>query len=302
MKILDHLLRQSLVAFALLAAMPVAAQPVDVIDELGRPVHLARPAARIVSLAPHVTELLYAAGAGDRVVGVSRFSDYPPQAQKLPQVGDSQAIDFDRLLALKADLVVVWIHSIAYRQAERIRALGIPVYNSDLKEIDDIAMSVEKLGALAGTSPAARAWAGAYRARHQALAKKYSGQSPLKVFYQISSRPMYTLNRDHLASKMIALCGGVNLFAQATLIAPVVSMESVLSMNPQVILSGQSDSTKAEWKQDWQKWTEIDAVRAGNLFAVPSDFIHRPGSRALDGAQAVCEALDTARGRLSPVR
>ena len=113
---------------------------------------------------------------------------------------------------------------------------------------------------------------------------------------------MYTLNRDHLASKMIALCGGVNLFAQATLIAPVVSVESVLSMNPQVILSGQSDSTKAEWKQDWQKWTEIDAVRAGNLFSVPSDFIHRPGSRALDGAQAVCEALDTARGRLSPSR
>lgn len=299
-------MRKACIALAALASLLgctcARAQAVELADDLGKPVRLARPAGRIVSLAPHVTELLYAAGAGDRMVGVSRFSDYPPQAQKLPQVGDSQAVDFDRLLALKPDLVVLWIHTIAYRQAERIRALGIPVYNSDLKDIDDIAASVEKLGALAGTSPAARTWAEAYRKRHRALAKKYSGQPPLKVFYQISSRPMYTLNRDHLASKMISLCGGENLFAQATLIAPVVSVESVLAMNPQVILSGQSDGAKAVWKRDWQKWTEIDAVRAGNLFAVPSDFIHRPGSRALDGAQAICEALDAARGRLSHAR
>ncbi len=271
-------------------------------DDLGKAVKLARPAARIVSLAPHVTELLFAAGAGSHVVGVSKYSDYPPEAKKLPLVGDSRAVDFDRLLALNPDVVVVWFHGIALKQIDRIRALGIPSYYSDPKEIDDIAASVEKFGTLAGTQSAARAWADAYRKRHRALIKKYSGQRQLKVFYQLWNRPVSTLNRDHLVSRMIAMCGGVNLFAQAPMIAPVVSVEAVLAANPQAILAGNLDRGRPEWLQDWKKWNEIDAVRAGNLFDVPSDFVNRPGSRALDGAQAICEALETARGRLAALK
>ena len=291
-------------AIALLCAgpglMPAArAQAIDVIDDQGKPVHLARPAARIVSLAPHVTELLFAAGAGAQVVGVTRFSDHPPEAKKLPLVGDSRAVDFDRLLALNPDLVVVWFHGIALKQIEKIRALGIPSYYSDPKELEDLATSVEKFGALAGTQPAARAWAEAFRRRHQALVKKYSGQRTLKVFYQLWNRPISTLNREHLVSRMIAMCGGTNVFGQAPMIAPVVSVEAVLSANPQAILAGNLDKGRPEWLQDWKKWTEIEAVRAGNLFDVPSDYVNRPGSRALDGAQAICEALETARGRLA---
>lgn len=277
------------------AALSVSAGPVELMDDAGTPVKLPRPAARIISLSPHVTEMIFAAGAGDKLVGVIKFSDFPPEAKKLPVVGDNRAVDYDRMLALSPDLVVVWFHGIAMKQMDKIRSLGIPVFFSDPKSIEQVAGSVEKLGLMAGTQRTANSWAAAFRQRHRDMEKKFSSRPPLRVFYQFWNRPLSTLNRDHVVNSLITLCGGVNVFAGTPSIAPAVSTEAVIAANPQVIITGSTNNQHREWAEEWKQWDTIDAVRNGNVFSMDSNLHIRSGPRVLDGAQLICDALETAR-------
>lgn len=274
---------------------------IELTDDGGYPVRLTKPASRVVSLSPHVTEMMYAAGAGDRLVGVIKYSDYPPEAKKLPIVGDNRAVDYDRLLAMNPDLVVVWFHGIAMKQMDKIRSLGIPVFFSDPKSIEQVAIGVEKLGIMAGTQRVASAWAEAFRQRHRAMAQKYSGRPPVRVFYEFWNRPLSTLNRDHVVTSLISLCGGINVFAQTPSLAPAVNTEAVIAANPQVIIVGSTENRHKEWAEEWQQWHDIDAVRLGNVFSVDSNLQIRSGPRVLDGAQLICDALESARTRL-PVK
>jgi iron complex transport system substrate-binding protein len=280
------------------AAALAADTAIDITDDAGNKLRLARPASRIVSLSPHVTEMVYAAGAGDRLVGVTRFSDYPPQARKLPLVGDNTALDYDRLLALKPDLVLVWIHGIGTRQGDKIRSLGIPVFYSEPENLEQIAGGVEKIGVMAGTQRAASSWAAGFRQRHTAMAERYSARPPVRVFYEFSNRPLSTLNRNHVVSRLIGLCGGINVFANAPSIAPSVTVEAVIAADPQAIVISSTGAARSDWAAEWKRWGEIEAVRRGNVFTVDSDLVVRPGPRALDGAQLICDALEAARTRL----
>lgn len=283
-------------------AYAAAAPAIELNDDAGYPVRLAKPAARIISLSPHVTEMLYVAGAGDRLVGVIKYSDFPPEAKKLPIVGDNRAVDYDRILAMNPDLVVVWFHGIAMKQMDKIRSLGIPVFFSDPKSIEQVAVNVERLGLMAGTQAAASTWAAGFRQRHKAMQQKYSGLAPLRVFYQFWNRPLSTLNRDHVVNSLITLCGGTNVFAQTPSIAPAVSVEAVIAANPQVIITGSTNNLRREWVEEWKQWGEIDAVRMGNVFGMDSNLHIRSGPRVLDGAQLICDALETARGKMPPRR
>lgn len=278
---------------------PGNAGPVEVTDGNGNLVKLPKPATRMVSLSPHVTEMIYVAGAGDRLVGVTKYSDYPPEAQKLPVIGALNAVDLDRLLALNADLVLVWFHGAHMKQMDKIRSLSMPVFFSNPVTLEQVAADVERIGVLAGTQRVAGAWADAFRKRQQAMAQKYSNRPPVRVFYQFWNRPLSTLNRDHVVTQLISLCGGVNVFAQTPSVAPVVNVEAVIAANPQAIIVGSVDNRHKEWADAWKSWRDIEAVRLGNVFSVDSNLQIRSGPRVLDGAQVICDALEASRARMA---
>lgn len=283
-----------------LACLTVAshANGVRVVDDAQRTVELSAPAMRIVSIAPHVTELLFAAGAGDRVVGVDEYSDHPPAARALPRIGRHSGLDLEAIVALRPHLVVGWASGNRMPQLERLDALGIALYLNEIRSIDDIATSIETLGRLAGTQPAARAAADALRERAQAL--RTGGEDRrVRVFYQVWDKPLMTINGEHLISRAIERCGGQNVFAPLSQLAPTVSVESVLAADPQVVIASRIDDKTPTGLAEWRRWPELAANRHDNLLTLPADLLQRPGPRFIDGVEALCAALDEARGRIT---
>lgn len=272
---------------------------ITVQDDLGQSVTLAQPAQRIVSLAPHVTELLYAAGAGARLVGVSNHSDYPPPAASLPTLGGYNALDMERILSLKPDLIVAWHSGNKPLQLARLRSFGIPVYESQPADFGMVASSLEKLGHLAGSDTAAQAAAAGFRARWQELATHYQGRAPVSVFYQIWSQPLMTLNGQHMASAVLRLCGGRNLFADLPQLAPTISVEAVLAADPQVILT--PGDARDQPLERWKQFPRLRAVRDGQLYTINADWMNRAAPRVLEAAEEVCGKLEQAR-RMAPAQ
>jgi iron complex transport system substrate-binding protein len=270
---------------------------VSALDSDGRRVTLGAPAQRIVSLAPHVTELLFAAGAGEKVVAVSEYSDYPPEVKRLPRIASSASIDVEQLLALRPDLVVAWRLEATARSLDRIASLGIPVFYSEPRRLAHIPSAIEALGALAGTDAAARAAAAGLRTQIDRLRAAYRGRPPIAVFYQIADRPLMTLNGEHLVSDAISLCGGRNVFADAPLIASVVGVEAVLAADPEAIVAARVDPADTAWQADWLRFPGLRAVRDGNLLTLNANEMHRHGPRAIAGTARLCALLDEARGR-----
>ena len=286
------------VALSFASASAALAAPVEVTDAAGTRIALPAPAQRIVSLAPHATELLFAAGAGSRVVGVLSPADWPPDAARLPRVGDARALDLERIVALKPDLAVAWPY-LAPAQIERLRALGLPVYISDPHTPEAIAEDIERLGALAGSTDAARARAAEFRAKLSALLAKPRDGSKLSVFYEIWNQPLYTIGGKHLITTALDLCGGGNVFAWLALPAPQVSLEAVLAAAPEAIVAGTDDAVRPAWLDEWKRWRELPAVAHGNLFVVDANLLHRAGPRFADGVAQLCAALDQARANLA---
>jgi iron complex transport system substrate-binding protein len=288
-------------AIALLGAAiaNVAAASVSVVDDTGTTVTLAAPARRIVSLAPHVTELLFAAGAGERVVGAVEFSDYPDAAKAVPRVGSSTLLDMERIVALKPDLVVVWRGGTSPARVESLRALGVPIYFNEPHTFDDIASTLARLGTLAGTESFAQRAADAFNARARALRDRYAAKRPISVFWQIWARPLMTVNRDHVISDAIRTCGGVNIFADLAPLVPAVSMEAVVARDPEAIVTTGNDSS-VENDDGLAQWRALPRLRATsrlNLIVLDADAIHRPSPRVLDGAAALCARLEQIRVR-----
>ncbi len=276
-----------------LLAAGAAHASITVQDDLGQNVTLPQPARRIVSLAPHVTELLYAAGAGEQIVGASNHSDYPPQAARLPKLGGYNALDLERIASLKPDLIVAWHSGNKPLQLARLRSLGIPVFESQPADFGMIASSLERLGQLAGTEAIAQGAATAFRARWQQLETQYRDRTPVSVFYQIWSQPLMTLNGQHMVSSVLRLCGGRNIFADLPQLAPTVSVEAVVAADPQVILT--AGDARDQPLERWKAFSRLRAVRDGQLHTVNADWLNRAGPRVLEAAQEVCGKLDQAR-------
>ncbi len=266
------------------------ANAVSAIDSDGRRVSLRAPAERIVSLAPHVTEQLFAAGAGAKLVGVSEYSDYPEEAKRLPRVASSGAVNLEMVLALKADLVVAWRLEATAATLARLEALGLPVFYSEPRRLAQIPEMIEALGELAGTGAVARPLAASLRSELARLDATYRARQPVSVFYQISERPLMTLGGGQFVSDAIALCGGRNVFGDSALMAPVVNVESVLAANPEAIVTGNDD-----WHAYWRRFPGLRAVQAGNLYVVPVNEMHRHGPRAIDATALLCRHIDEAR-------
>ena len=283
----------------LLTVATALAQPIEVEDDSGRLVRLPGPAQRIVALAPHITELLFAAGAGDRVVGTTSYSDYPAAAKAIPVIGGYEQINFERLLALQPDLIIAWYSGNTAETIEKLGLLALPVYMSEPKSLAGISRNIRRFGQLAGTSTLAQSRAPAFDERRQRLRQANADKSPLGVFYQVWEDPLYTLGGGHFISDLFALCGGYNVFAGLDDPAPIVGVEAVISRNPQVMLTGNHHGERSlqQWKASWQRWPAIAAVANDQLFFVNQDLFTRSGPRSLDAAERLCEILDQARAR-----
>jgi len=283
---------------AWLCGAPGAAA-VQAIDDVGITVVLQAPARRIVSLAPHTTELLFAAGAGERIVGTTDFSDYPDAAQRIPRIGSSTLLDLERVVSLNPDLIVVWLSGGSAAQLARIRALGVPVFHSEPRTLADIPSALERLGVLAGTPAEAQKAAAAFSARAAALRARYANRSPVPLFWQVWARPLLTVNGRHIISDVVGLCGGRNLFAALSPLVPPVSVEAVIEADPEAIVTTSNDATPRgdEGLEIWRALPKLRATARGNLVALRAETIHRQSPRILDGAAALCERLEEVRAR-----
>lgn len=260
-------------------------------DDTGRTVSLATAAQRIISLAPHVTEQLYAVGAGGQLVGAVDYSDYPVAAKRLPRVGGYSRLDLEAIIALRPDLVVGWKSGNDIRQLERLQTLGINVYLSEPRELNDIADSLERLGVLSGNDREGVEQALHFRQTLARLKKGNRDSPPLPVFYQIWNRPLMTVNGKHLISDVIELCGGVNVFADLAALTPTVSEEAVIAADPAMIVASGMADERPEWLDAWRRWHRLTAVRNGELHFIPPDLMQRATPRLLQGADMLCDMI-----------
>jgi len=278
------------------ACLAVSAQArIQVDDDTGQPVVLAAPARRVVSLGPHLTELAYAAGGADAMVGVIRFSDFPEAAQALPVVGDAHVVDFERIAQLKPDLVLVWGSGLNERHKARLRSLGLTVYESEIRRAQGIPDTLRRLGTLLGRVDVAEAAARRFESQWQSLAERYRGAAPVRVFWQLWHEPLMTVNREHLISEAMRACGGVNVFADLPLLTPAVSREAAITADPQLIAgSGRAEDAAHDFAA-WQRFGQVSAVRRQRFAAIDGNLIGRMGPRFVEGAQRLCQAIADAR-------
>jgi iron complex transport system substrate-binding protein len=272
-----------------------ASAGITVIDDDGNTVTLQKPALRVIAMAPHVTELLFAAGGGERIVGAVAYSDFPEAAKRIPQIGSNRQVDMERVLAMKPDLIVIWMHGSSERQIEQLRVLGIPMFHSEPRKLGDIADSLDKMGKLMGTEAVSTPASAALRKQLTALATQYANRPKVRMFYQVWDKPLYTLSGSHIVSDAVRLCGGENIFEKMTITAPVVSIESVLKEDPEAIFSTGERSLDDGGVNIWKPYTSMTAVKRGNLFRLDGNLLNRAGPRMIPGTAALCEKIEEAR-------
>ena len=251
---------------------------------------------RIISLSPHITELLFAAGAGDRIVGVDDSSDYPAAVAGIARVGEPAALDVEGLLKLKPTLIVLWDSGTPPSRKAELQRLNLKLYVTDQNHLDDIGTTLLEFGRLAGTEEAAAAAARRYRIELAQLRARYAARPRLKVFYQVWDRPLYTLSGEHMVSEVLSLCGGDNVFADLSTLAPAVDKEAVLARNPDVILIAATGADGARQRAEWDRFGDLRAVRDHHVFTVDPSLVGRMAPRILEGVRDVCGLLDQARG------
>ena len=289
------------IAAAALAPRPVGA--VVVVDDAGRSVVVERPPERVVTLAPSLAELVFAAGAGRSLVGVSELSDYPAEARAIARIGDAGRVDVERVLALRPDLVIVWQRGNVAREIEQLERAGVRLFQLAPQRLDDVARAIERLGALLGHEASATRRAAELRASLARLRAAHASAAPVRVFYQVWQQPLMTVNRRQIIDDILGVCAGTNVFADLAPLVPTVSTEAVVTADPEAILTASEQTGAAAWRRDpdsaafalWRRQPRLTAVRHGWLYTLDGDLISRQGPRIVDGAAAVCSVLDEVR-------
>jgi iron complex transport system substrate-binding protein len=287
---------RALAATLLAAATTVRAAPaaLSLVDDGGHEVALAHPARRIVALAPHLTELAYAAGAGSRLVAVSKYSDYPPEALAKPVISDAFAVNYEALVKLRPDLVLVWGSGTSERIKSKLRTLGVPVYEIEVRNVAGLADTLRSIGRLAGTDAVAQARAQAITNDWAALRSAYAGRRPVRVFFQLWDAPLMTLNGQHLISSAITACGGTNVFGELPTLTATVSWEVAVQRDPELVVTAGGAGEPARPGR-WAEFPQVSATRHGEFGRIAGDRIARSGPRFVDGARELCTAIDRAR-------
>jgi iron complex transport system substrate-binding protein len=276
-----------------------APNAITVRDDTNQTVTLTQPAKRIATLAPSLTEIVFAAGAGKQVIAVSAYSDFPIEAKNLPQVADFSGVALEALIAKKPDLVIAWKSGNRESDLKRIRSLGIALYVVEVAKMNDVPRALRDVGVLAGTSEVAEAAAKNFETRTEQLRKQFSGKSRVRVFFEISREPLMTVSDRHAIGEIITLCGGSNVFGDSSLLAFAPSLEKLVSLQPDAIIfpSAASGPNSAPWP----RYAVLSAAKNEQIFRIDADPILRPGPRSIEGATQMCAALDTARMKSAPV-
>lgn len=268
----------------------------EVTDDTGATLRLAGPARRIVSLTPGGTEMLFAAGAGERILATSRGSDTPEAAAAIPTIGDANAVNYERLVELRPDVVVVWEHLNNRLVIESLQQqLKMPTYFIRARGLADIPQSVRRLGLLAGTVEVAERAASEMEARLAAVAGRQVDGEPLRVFYMLWAEPLYTVGSRHIIGDAIARCGGQNIFEDIDFPAPIVEIEAVVKRDPDVMLLSAPPITARDWRERWGQFKTIRAVQTGQLLTFGDPRLDRMGPTAIDAVEGLCVMLDKAR-------
>ncbi|WP_157314708.1 cobalamin-binding protein [Chitinibacter sp. GC72] len=283
------------IAACVLLASVTANAAITVKDDVGNTITLAQPAKRIISLAPHVTEDLFAIGAGKLIVGAVNYSDYPPEANQIERIGGYNGFDLERIRALKPDLIIGWATGNPQRQLDQIKALGFPVFLTFSKKMADVPTVLERMGEMTALQAGAGKAAKQYRDQLSVLEKTYAGRKPVRVFYQIWDRPLMTINNTQIISDVMRICGGVNVFGTQSDLTPKVDVEAVLAANPDVIMTSGEPGVKTDWLAGWKKWKNLKATQNNQFYILPKDSVNRMGPRLVEGGKAMCEALEKAR-------
>lgn len=282
------MIRRAILWLCLLLAVPAQAAAIRLVDDAGQVLELDRPPQRIISLTPHLTELLFAVGAGAQVVGVDSASDYPRAARTLPRVGDYSRVNFERVLALKPDLVLVWVGGNRAADVHGLEKMGLPVLHTQATRLDDVARLLRLVGRASGHAGEGEAAARDFTARLAALQVRATRQPPVSVFYQVWDPPLMTVGGAHWISDALALCGARNVFADLTAATPVVSREAVLRRAPELIVSG---SDAPDPRRQWQRFASLPAVKNQAFARVNADRLHRPTPRLIEGVAELCAAV-----------
>lgn len=292
------LLQFWVLSFAFTAAVlatPLKAAALTITDDTGQVLQLTQPAQRIISLSPHLTENLFAIGAGNLIVGAVEYSDYPEAAKKLPLVGGYDQLDVEGIVALQPDLIIAWHSGNPVAQLERLAGLGIPIYYTEPRSFAAVSHELRQLGRLTGKEAQAEKAALAFEQGAEQLKAEYAQQRPVRVFYQVWEQPLMTLNGEHLISEGLSLCGGVNIFADLNQLVPVISREVVLAQNPEVIMGGGMGEATPAWLESWKKYPSLQAVQENKLYFIPPSLVQRPTPRFLQGTKIICDKLQAAR-------
>ena len=269
---------------------------VSALDDTGRTITLSKPATRIISMAPNLTEILFHIGSGSKIVGVVEYSDFPPEALDIPKIGASHQFDIEAILALQPDLIVAWESGNPTDDLATLEQLGLPIFRTEPRTLNDIATLLQRLGKLTGHSAISDVLAATFLEGTASIREAYQQRKNITVLYQIWSDPIYTVNGEHLISHLIEHCGGTNIFFELETLAPVVSTESVIERDPDVIIAGGYGGVAPEWLGGWNQWSSIKAVKSKDLYTIDADQISRMGPRILQGLQELCQTIDQARG------
>jgi iron complex transport system substrate-binding protein len=290
---------RSMFVFGMLGSCATVRADIRVHDDAGRLLVLPAPAQRVVSLSPHITELLFAVGAGSQIVGVSALSDYPEEARQLPRISGGVRLDIEQILALRPDLVVGWLSGNARSDLDRFVHAGIPVFIAEPRRLSEVPDTMVNLGTLTGHDADARRVADSFRKDTARLRADVHGRRPVRVLLEVSAQPLMTLSHVHMVNDMLSLCGGRNIFAASETIAPVINLEDVLLEEPDAVLFSSSLGSVSDVRDWWQDRVPLRAVRAGRLYAFNGDLVLRQGPRAIEGARQICSLLDAARASLA---
>ena len=260
---------------------------ITVVDDSGTTLVLAEPARKIVSLSPHLTELLFSLGVGDRIEATVDFSDYPEAALNIPRLGNAFSVSVEAVIEQSPDLIVAWMTGGNHRTFEQLRALGYPVFVNEASSLVGIAVAVQQLGILVGKPDRGLELAESFRVDLERLRQSSSGEGSPKVFFQISDAQLYTVNSQHLIGQAIEVCGAENIFSDVEFFVPMVSYESVVERNPDVlVVSSPYPGYKSAWDDRWNDLGWSDRVRT-----IDASLITRPSLRMLEGIKMLCETL-----------
>ena len=288
-------LPRALLVLTLFASMPSLYAEVipSLRDADGRPALFGTPAVRVIALAPSLTELVFAAGAGDKLIAVSDYSDYPEMARKLPVVASAAGISWESIIAMQPDLVLAWKGGTRPADIARLNGLGVNVFSIEIRRLDDVADALRAIGKLVGRPDPADAAARLFLKQLTTLREANVGKPVVKTFMQISAKPLMTINRDHVISEMIAICGGMNAFADAPTLVSEPSREELFARKPDAILYGLGKPGEKSANQ--AVYADLPAARAGRMQGVTADHVFRPGPRLILAAAEICGALDRVR-------